>query len=206
MDPQTPDLPVLARAAEIVRAGGVVAVPTDTFYGLAADPFRREAVDRIFRVKERSAERAIPLIGSGRDQIAEWLGRLPPLGARLADRFWPGPLTLLLSAPPSLAGEVTGGTGKVGVRVPAHPIARALCQVCGHPLTATSANLSGQPPCEQPQDVERLLESRIDALVDAGPTAGGAASTIVDVTGNDAILVRSGAIPWEDVRQWLSLA
>jgi L-threonylcarbamoyladenylate synthase len=205
-DPHVPDLRVLERAAEVVRAGGVVAIPTDTFYGLAANPFKPEAVARIFRVKERSAERAIPLVGSGRDQVAEWLGELPALGARLADRFWPGPLTLLLSAPPSLAAEVTGGTGKVGVRVPAHAITRALCEMCGHPLTATSANLSGQPACDQPQDVERSLESRLDALVDAGPTAGGPASTIVDVTGGQVILVRSGAIPWEDVRQWLSLA
>src|SRR5262249_39533846 len=128
-------------AVRAVRAGGVIAMPTDTLYGLAADPRQAGAVARVFAAKGRGAERALPLIAADAGQVAEHLGTLPPLAARLAARFWPGPLTLLVAAPPAIAAEVHGGTNKVGVRVPAHPVARMLCRSCDSLLTATSANL-----------------------------------------------------------------
>lgn len=207
VDPESPDAQVLRPAAEMIRAGGVVAIPTDTFYALAVDPFNTAAVARIFSVKERGAERGVPLVAADADQVRRWLGgELAPLGARLAERFWPGPLTLLVPAPASLAAEVTGGTGKVGVRVPAHKVTRTVCELWGRPLTATSANVSGQPATDEPDDVVASIGSRIDMLVDAGRTAGGPASTIVDVTGDEAFLVRPGAVSWEDVRRCLSPA
>ena len=163
-----------------------VALPTDTLYGLAADPFRADAVARVFLVKGRMADRALPLIAADADQVAARLGPLPPNGARLAEKFWPGPLTLLVPAPAALAREVTGGTGRVGVRVPAHEIARAICRGPDGPITATSANRSGQPATADPGEVERTLGDDVDLLIDAGPTPGGAPSTIVDVTGSRA--------------------
>jgi len=193
----------LLEAADVIRVGGIAAIPTDTLYGLAADPCQDAAVARIFAVKDRSAERALPLIAADAAQIEECVGPIPRLALRLVERFWPGPLTLLLPAPPRLAAGVSGGTGTVGVRVPAHAAARRLCAACGTPLTATSANRSGEPPSADPDVVARTLGDRIDVLVDAGPTTGGPPSTIVDVSGTSPRLVRAGAIAWEDVQRYL---
>ena len=208
------DASAIARAARVILAGGVVAIPTDTLYGLAADPFRADAVARIIEIKERP-ERALPLIAADAEQVAARLGALPPMALALARSFWPGPLTLLIDAPPSLAPGVTAATGRVGVRVPAHDVARALCRACGSPLTATSANISGAPATASPDEVERTIGARIDLLLDAGVTPAGLPrrsavgaeagakpgrpSTIVDVTGPAPRLIREGAVSWEEV-------
>jgi len=189
----------IEEAVRIIRAGGIVAVPTDTLYGLAADPFSEAAVDRVFAVKGRPAERALPLIAADAAQIESCLAALPPVAQALAHAFWPGPLTLLIDAPATLAADVTGGTGRVGVRVPAHDVARAVCRACASVLTATSANITGEPAVDDPREVERTLGARIDLLIDAGKTNGGPPSTIVDVTGSAPRLVRAGAIAWNEV-------
>ena len=193
----------LLDAVKAIHAGGVIAMPTDTFYGLAADPFRADSVAKIFAVKGRSAERALPLIAADAEQVRDRIGALPPLAERLASRFWPGPLTLLLVAPSTLAEAVSGGTGKVGVRVPDHAVARALCAACKTPLTATSANISGTPPSSDPDEIWRTLGDRVDVLVDAGMTAGGAPSTVVDTTGAMPVIVREGAISWTAIQACL---
>jgi L-threonylcarbamoyladenylate synthase len=189
----------IERAARVIRDGGVVAIPTDTLYGLAADPFNPDAVDRVVEGKERPAERALPLIAADLDQVVARLGALPAMAARLAARFWPGPLTLVIAAPAALSPAVSGGTGRVGVRVPAHDVARALCRACNSPLTATSANISGAPASASPDEVARTIGSRFDLLLDAGPTPGGAPSTVVDVTGAEPRLLRAGAVAWSEV-------
>jgi L-threonylcarbamoyladenylate synthase len=204
VDPGSPQRDAIQEAAKWILSGGVVALPTDTLYGLAADPFSPAAVARVFQVKGRTAERALPLIAADRQQVTAQLGPLSATSARLAERFWPGPLTLLVAAPRELAREVTGGTGRVGVRVPANDVARAICRAAGRPLTATSANLSGEPPTADPDLVERTLGDRIDLLIDTGPARGGAASTIVDVTGAEPVLVRAGAVAWDDILVWLN--
>ena len=203
VDPESPQRDAIQEAATWILNGGVVALPTDTLYGLAADPCSAAAVARVFRVKGRAAERALPLIAADAAQVAAHLGRLPAVGQRLADRFWPGPLTLLIAAAPALAPDVSGGTGKVGVRVPADPVARAICAEAGRPITATSANVSGEPATPDPDQVERTLGDRIDLLIDTGITRGGAPSTIVDVTGAEPVLVRGGAIAWQEIHAWL---
>lgn len=203
VDPEAPQRDALQEAAQWIRIGGLVALPTDTLYGLAADPFRADAVARLFAVKGRAADRALPLIAADAGQIATRLGPLSPVGERLAAGFWPGPLTLLIPAPIELARGVTGGTGLVGVRVPAHAVARAICRAADHPITATSANRSGQLPTADPDEVERALGGEVDLLIDTGPTRGGPPSTIVDVTGTAARLVRAGAVSWEDIQAWL---
>ena len=138
------------------------------------------------------------------EQIATSLGPLTSVGGRLAGRFWPGPLTLLLPASARLAREVAAGTGRVGVRVPANDIARAICRASRIPVTATSANVSGQPAAADPDEVERTLGEAVDLLIDAGPTPGGAPSTIVDITEDRPQLVRAGAIPWDEIQAWLN--
>jgi L-threonylcarbamoyladenylate synthase len=204
VDPGSPQRDAIQEAAKWILSGGVVALPTDTLYGLAADPFSPDAVARVFRVKGRAAERALPLIAADAQQVSAHLGPLSATAARLAERFWPGPLTLLVAAPRALAHDVTGGTGRVGVRVPADDVARAICRAAGRPLTATSANVSGEPATADPDHVERTLGDRIDLLIDAGPTRGGAASTIVDATAAAPALVRAGAIPWAEILAWLN--
>ncbi len=203
-DAVVPQAAVIARVADALHNGGIAAIPTDTLYGLAADPFNSVAVARLFRLKGRMANQPIPLIAASRDQVTTQLGRLSSAAARLAARYWPGPLTILLPAPTHLASEVSAGTGRVGVRVPAHSVARALCDACGTPLTATSANLSGRPPSNDPEEVVRELNGRVDIVLDAGLSPGGPPSTIVDLTETEPVLVRLGAITWEEVLQCLA--
>jgi L-threonylcarbamoyladenylate synthase len=198
VDPGAPQRDAIQEAATWIRRGGVIALPTDTLYGLAADPFLADAVARVYGVKGRDADRALPLLAADAAQVTAHLGPLSSSAAALAARFWPGPLTLLVPAAPRLAPGVTGGTGAVGVRVPAHEVARAICAACGHPVTATSANRSGEPATADPDVVERTLGDRLDLLLDAGVTPGGPPSTIVDVTAEPR-LVRAGAIAWDDV-------
>jgi L-threonylcarbamoyladenylate synthase len=205
VDPDAPQRDAIEEAAKWIFAGGLVALPTDTLYGLAADPFSTDAVARVFAAKGRAAERALPLIAADLAQVATHLGRLSVTAERLAERFWPGPLTLILPAPRGLALDVTGGLGTVGVRVPDAGVARAICAACGRPVTATSANLSGEPASADPDQVERTLGDRIDLLIDAGPTRGGAPSTIVDATGAEPALLRAGAISWEEIQRWLHI-
>ncbi|HEX3645125.1 MAG TPA: L-threonylcarbamoyladenylate synthase [Vicinamibacterales bacterium] len=203
VDPGSPQRDAIEEAGKWIRNGGLVALPTDTLYGLAADPFSAAAIARVFAVKGRAAERALPLIAADAAQVTAQLGRLPAAGQRMAERFWPGPLTLLVPAVRALAPGVSGVTGRVGVRVPDHAVARAICAEAGRPITATSANLSGEPATPDPDRVERTLGDRLDLLIDAGKTRGGEASTIVDVTGDAPVLVRAGAISWDDIQAWL---
>jgi len=206
VDPGAPQRDAIAEAAKWIVLGRVVAIPTDTLYGLAVDPFRAAAVARAFEVKGRGADRALPLIAADVAQIAQQIGALSPLAQRLADRYWPGPLTMLMPAPQSLAADVSAGTGAVGVRVPADDIARAVCAASGRVVTATSANISGMPPTPDPEVVEATLGGRIDFLLDAGPSPGGPPSTIVDVTSDEPRLIRAGAISWEEIQTWLYTA
>jgi L-threonylcarbamoyladenylate synthase len=202
VDPAAPQRDAIEEAAKWILAGRVVAIPTDTLYGLAVDPFSSAALDALFAAKDRPTDRAIPLIAADRAQVEGVLGMLTPLGARLAEHGWPGPLTLVVAAPGALAAGVTGGTGTVGVRVPNHDVARAIARLAGRPITATSANVSGEPATNDPDRVEAVLGDRIEMLVDVGRTAGGAPSTIVDVTGAEPRLIRAGAVPWDEIQRW----
>lgn len=203
VDPASPQRDAIEEAATWISRGGVVAIPTDTLYGLAVDPFSADAVARLFAVKGRAADHALPLIAADLEQVALSIGALTAVGRLLAERYWPGPLTLLVAAPRALPYAVHGGTGKVGVRVPRDDVARAICRAARRPVTATSANVSGAPPTADPGEVERTLGSRIDLLVDSGTMPGGAPSTIVDATAEPPTLVRGGAISWDEIQAWL---
>ena len=193
----------MIHAVEVIRSGGLVAIPTDTLYGLAADPFNPKAVDRVFAAKGRADAQAVALVASDAAQVLARLGPLTPMARRLADHFWPGPLTILMIASSVLAPRVSAGTGLVGVRVPDHPVTRELCRLASLPLVATSANISGEPPSHDPDDVAAAFGDSIDVLVDSGPTPGGPPSTIVDATGASPRLIRAGAISLERIEQCL---
>jgi L-threonylcarbamoyladenylate synthase len=195
------DRVALAPAIEALTRGGVIAYPTDTLYGLGADPRDERAVGRIFDIKGRSEQQPLPLIASTIEQALQ-VGHANEAAARLASRFWPGPVTLILRLRTPLAPGV-GAHGTVGVRVPDHPVARALAEGLGFPITSTSANRSGQPPAALASEVIAAIGPYLDAIVDAGPTRGGSPSTIVDVSDNRPRLVREGAVAWDRVLESL---
>jgi L-threonylcarbamoyladenylate synthase len=193
----------LQSAVDALRAGGVVAYPTETFYGLAVDPRAPDAVEKIFRLKQRPPDHAIPLIAADHEQVLDHVGVMNPTAERLAERGWPGALTLIITASRKLAPETHLHTGRIAVRVPENPVARMLALAAGHAITSTSANISGQPPASTAESVASALGDQIDVLIDAGPTNGGLPSTIVDTTGTRPMLVRKGSVPWERVLEFL---
>lgn len=188
----------IRRAVNVLQTGGIVAYPTDTLYGLAVDPRSAEAVRRLFDVKGRQAGHAVPLIAAGIAQAGE-AARLDDRARRAAAAFWPGPLSLVLPAREAVRDELLGADRTIAVRVPDHPVARALAEGLGFCITATSANLTGQPATSSPELVTRSLGDRIDLVLDVGASPGGPPSTIVDLRGPEPRLLREGAIAWDRV-------
>ena len=188
--------PSLCGAAGIVRGGGVIAFPTETFYGLGACPFDARAVQRIFDLKGRSFRSApiLVLIRSRADLVA-LVSKITPAAERLMEACWPGPLTLVFHAAAAVPSVLTAGTGTIGVRLPAHPDVQRLLEAVGGPLTGTSANRSGQPPATRAEDVDRALGDGVDAVLNGGPTPGGLPSTVVDTTVTPPRVIREGRVP-----------
>jgi L-threonylcarbamoyladenylate synthase len=203
IDPASFDVAALAPAVEWLRAGRVVAFPTDTFYGLAVRPDSAEAVRALFALKGRAADQALPLVAGSRTQVEASFGPLPAAAATLAAAFWPGPLSLVLDAPPAVDPAVHAGTQSIAIRVPDHPIARALPLLAGSVLTATSANPSGAPPVSVASALAGLDGRDELFVIDGGRTPGGTPSTIVDARRMPVRLVRAGAIAWDRVLESL---
>lgn len=199
LDAGTCRLVDLEPAVRWLRRGGIVLYPTDTFYGLAVDPTSSAAVEALFDLKHRDPRLAVPLIAASRADLERVTGPLTGRSAELADAFWPGPLSIVLDAPGAIDPRVHGGRDTIAVRVPAGGIARLLAQAHGGIITATSANRSGEPPATRVEDVPELGRDARVLAIDAGPTPGGAPSTIVDARGATLVLVRAGAVPWERV-------
>ena len=181
-------------AIEVLRGGGIVAIPTDTVYGIAVGLDTPGGVERLFVVKDRPEEKAVMVLVDGLDQVAG-LVELPP-AANALSRFWPGGLTLVLPlvADHALPAALTAGLATLGVRVPDHPTPRALARVVG-PLPTTSANVSGRPDSRSSEDVLAALGERIELVVDGGPSAGGTPSTVVDCSVERPRILRAGAVP-----------
>ena len=189
----------IARAAACLRAGGIVVYPTETFYGLGSLASRPDALARLAAAKLRPLGKPLPLIASDVEQVEEVASLASPLARRLARRFWPGPLTLVLPALAGLDETLTGGTGSIGVRVPGSDIARALAAQAGGALVSTSANFSGEPPPTRLSDLSPGLLARVDAVLDGGEAPGGLASTVVLLDLGTLRLVRAGVVPFADV-------
>lgn len=183
-------------AAKVLRAGGLVAFPTDTVYGLAALPWDTQAVERLYEAKERPSERAIPLLLSDAEHLPR-VAAIPPLCrdsvSRLIGRYWPGALTLVLLKTEAVPEVVSRGA-TVAVRVPALALARSLIRAAGGVLAVTSANISGQPSPVTAEEVESQLDGRIELIINGGPCPGGVPSTIVDCTSAPPTVLRRGAI------------
>jgi L-threonylcarbamoyladenylate synthase len=179
--------------------GDIVAFPTETFYGLGVKYDDPEALARLSALKRRPKDKAMPLIIGDRKVLPLISPSAGPIAERLMEKFWPGPLTLLIAARSGLSEFITAGSGKVAVRVPGSSFALSLSASLGFPVTATSANVSGMPPATHPEEVIRYFGKAVALIVDGGKTPGGKPSTIVDVTEGGIKVVRPGAIPEEDI-------
>ena len=189
----------LEEAVRSLNSGGVVVFPTDTLYGLGADVFSLAALQRIFSIKGRRADLALPVLVAGLDQVEAVAQPMSAEAQRLAERFWPGPLTLVMRRSPDLPGLVTGGADTVAVRMPGHPVPLELARRLGRPITGTSANRSGQPDLLDLSALENQLGNLVDHIIQTGPVPAGTASTIVNVTGDTPQLLRGGAISLEEI-------
>ena len=195
INPEKPEPEKIDEAVAILKSGGVIGFPTETFYGLGADARNEAAIGKIFDIKGRDFKNPILVVIGGPQQMKALTDEIPQDAKTLMDRFWPGPLTIVLRASASVSPRLTAGIGRIGVRFTSHPVARELSRALGGPITATSANLSGAPECSSSAAVLAQLEGRIDAVVDGGRTPGGKGSTIVDVTGETVQILREGVIP-----------
>ena len=191
----------LDKAFAALDSGGVVVFPTDTLYGLGADVFSLPALQRIFAIKGRPAELALPVLVAGLDQVESVALPMSNQAQELAERFWPGPLTLVMRRSPELPDLVTGGADTVAVRMPAHRIPLALARRLGRPITGTSANLSGQPDLLDLDSIENQLGNLVDYIIRSGPPPEGTGSTVVDITRNEPRLLREGAISLQEIME-----
>jgi L-threonylcarbamoyladenylate synthase len=191
------DADAVGRAAAVLRAGGLVAFPTETVYGLGADAWDATAVQRIFAAKGRPADNPLIVHLAGEEGLDAVAATVPPLARRLARRFWPGPLTLVVDAAPDLPAVTTGGLRTVAVRVPDHAVALALLRAAGVPVAAPSANRSSRPSPTTALHVVDDLGAAVDLVLDGGPSHFGVESTVVDARGDRPVVLRDGAVTRE---------
>lgn len=190
-----PDPDILARAADILTAGGCVVIPTLCLYGMAANAFDEDAIRNVFAIKERPLTNPILLLIKDRQAVDELVAEVPPAAEALMKHLWPGKLTLVFKAAPTIPDLITAGTGKVGLRVPSHPVARAVAQAVPFPVTGTSANISKQGGIADVRDLDTRIATGADLVLDAGPLKGGSGSTVVDVTCTPPKILRQGSTP-----------
>jgi tRNA threonylcarbamoyl adenosine modification protein (Sua5/YciO/YrdC/YwlC family) len=203
---EKPEASLIQYAADQIRAGHVLGMPTDTFYGLAADPFNLRAVDRVYEIKSRSRHKPLSLLIESVDQAEELARPLPKEFYELVRKFWPGPLTIIVRAASRLPLKVTANTGNVALRIPSSRIPLAVVKAAGIPITATSANLSGAAECTTAEAVRDQLQDRIPIIVDGGTSPRDVPSTIVDLTDEEARwqVMREGAIPAQEISEFFA--
>ena len=198
-DPINPRDDHIVKSSRIIQAGGVIVFPTQYLYGLGADALNANAVDRVFQIKQRSYHKPLSVLIPHRKDLTELVQHVSSAAEYIMNCFWPGAVTLIFKAKNILPANLTANTGKIGIRMPQHPVALALSRAVGGPLTATSANITGGSGCSTVSDIDPRISDKVDLIVDAGPLKGGIGSTIVDVTVDPPIILREGAIPETDI-------
>ncbi len=196
---------VLSSAVAIVAHGGVIAYPTETFYGLGADATNEQAIKKIYKIKGRNFINPISIIIGRTENLYPLVKSVPSAAQKLIQAFWPGALTIIFEASDGVLPVLTAGTGKIGVRVSGSNAAQVIAQKLGYPLTATSANLSGKPECSRASEVAKQIGNKIDAIVDFGPTIGDKVSTIIDVTCDPPEILREGTITRQAIENILGI-
>jgi L-threonylcarbamoyladenylate synthase len=204
VNPREPELELLRQAADCLRDGGIVLYPTETFYGLGADYANEPALKRLFHLKERAAAKPVLLLIPQRSWIPALAASFPEAAETLAAHFWPGPLTLILSAAPHLSRFITGDGPTVGIRISSNPVARRLLSLCKTCITSSSANISGTSSPFSIEQIPRQLLDSVDLVIDAGKTPGGKPSTVLDVSAVPFQLVRDGAVPFSAIKACLT--
>ena len=194
IDPLHPQADLIDTAVRILKRGGIIAFPTGSLYGLGADALNAGAVDRVFAIKMRAPDKPLLVLVPDRKVVFDLATEVPPAAKRLMDRFWPGQVTIVFRAHSGLPANLTAGTGRIGIRLPGHPVARALVVAFGRPITGTSANLSGQGGCHHIDELDATLIEQLDLVLDAGPLKEGNGSTVVDITGAEPIVIREGVV------------
>ena len=187
------------RIRNILEDGGVIAFPTDTYYGLGVNPFNRKGIRRIFEIKSRRANKPLLVLVASEAQIDQLVQNRSQQANRLIKKFWPAPLTLIFNAVPELPDILTANTGKVGIRLPGNKWTRRLVKAVGCPLTATSANRNNEANLQTAEEVEQTFGTEIDLIIDPGPAPGGKVSTLLDTTVSPPVLIRRGAVTQQEI-------
>jgi L-threonylcarbamoyladenylate synthase len=187
------------RAIAVLAQGGIVAFPTETFYGLAVDPFNEKALSDLFRLKGRPLHKPFLVLIQDETQLLSLASSIPPAYRPLMQAFWPGPLTLVFPAVARLSSVLTGDDDGIGVRISPHPVARAFGQMWGRPMTATSANLSGMPAARTADEVRQFFGDAVNCILDGGQTPGGMSSTVVGLHQGELQLIRAGVIEFSSL-------
>lgn len=183
----------------MLKSGGIVAFPTETYYGLAVDPFNTKALEHLFRLKRRDSKKPVLTLVQDSTQLISLVREIPSVYSPLMQAFWPGPLTLIFDGLPDLPSLLTCGAGTVGVRISSNTVAQELVKDFGRPITATSANISGQEPAINARQVKSQFGQDVDCVIDGGTTPGGKGSTIVGCKNDELVLIRSGVISYDRI-------
>lgn len=199
LNPFDLDVGILREAVSVLRDGGLVGFPTDTVYGVAGDPRNKTAVLKVYQVKSRPSNIAVPIIAADREQVMGCVRDVTPVATSLMAAFWPGPLSIVMKAAGILDRRILGEGDSVAMRVPGNIIARELAKEFGFPIMATSANMHGEPPGVTGKEVCEALGGKVDLVLDGGRAPGGLSSTVVDGRGNVPVLVRDGPVPWSSI-------
>ncbi len=185
----------LVKARNIIRSGGIIAYPTETFYGLGVDPYNEEAIKRLFALKRRTSDKPVSILVRDTKMLAHVVMEAPPAAEGLIKRFWPGPLTILFRSTSRIPPILTGGTGKIGVRIAGNPQTMKLLEVVDLPITTTSANPSGSKPPLTAKEVANYFDGHVELIMDGGRLSGELGSTVVDITEGGLEIIREGEIP-----------
>jgi L-threonylcarbamoyladenylate synthase len=192
------------RAREVLLSGGVVAYPTESFYGLAVDATNEQAIIRLFSAKKRRPDRPVLILIPSVESLAQYAATIPPVGRRLIREFWPGGLTIVFDASSKVSQLLTAKSGKIGIRLSSHPLATALTRSIGRPITGTSANVSGEGSCSTAKEVFDSLGDSVDLILDGGKTEGKIGSTVLDVTVDPPKILREGMVSREKLVRCLN--
>jgi L-threonylcarbamoyladenylate synthase len=195
IDLQSPQKEIIAEAANAILSGRMVVFPTRNLYGLGALASDPNAIDRVYRCKQRSPSKPLSILIPDIVQLGNWVKEIPLMGEKLIQRFWPGKITIIFYANDKVPSNLTAGTGKIGIRLPEHSIALSLAKAVNSGITATSANVSGKPGCSRMIDLDSSIGNTADILLDAGDLQPGIGSTIVDITTSPCRILREGAVP-----------
>lgn len=203
IDPESVEHQTIREIAQVIKNGEVIVYPTETFYGLGGDCFSQIALGKIFEIKRRPVSKGLPVLVSDLEMAKGLAAALPAAFQPLASRFWPGPLTLIFRAALHLPAGLVGAARTIGIRLPAVAWLQELIRETGSPLTATSANISGQGEIDSSAGVVRLFQGKVGLIVDGGPTPGGKPSTVIDLTGETPVLVREGTLSTQNLEKYL---